>query len=182
MFNDSAVFIGLFQMFSRTWEIKPSENDLNQVLSHSSGKEEKRKRWHIENRPRQESEFCAFLFSLFKQFSIALPWLKRTSYKDLSAAHADESDLVCFVTKFIAFLISHNSLSSQNSNYKIQRIASPDIQGSSALQFVLLISVPWFHACNFISTESLSHYPFSGTLINIFLPLKMIGIYLSQQG
>lgn len=120
--------------------MKLAENNLSRVLFYSSGKEKKEMAYWKQTQTRK-SELCAFPFSLFKQFSVALPWLQRTNFKDLSAAHADESDMVCFVTKFIAFLISHVSLSFQNSNYKIQSPAFPDIQGSSALRFVLISSV-----------------------------------------
>lgn len=89
--------------------------------------------------------------------------------------------MVCFVTELIAFLISHVSLSYQNSNYKIQSPAFPAIQGSSALQLVLMSSVLWIHPCNFILAESLSHYPFLGTVINMYLPLEMIRVYSSQR-
>lgn len=129
----------------------------------------------------RRSAFCAFPFSLFKQLSVTVPWLQRTNFRDLSAAHADESDMVCFVTELIAFLISHVSLSYQNSNYKIQSPAFPAIQGSSALQLVLMSSVLWIHPCNFILAESLSHYPFLGTVINMSLPLEMIRVYSSQR-
>lgn len=120
--------------------MKLAENNWNWVLFHSSGKEE-REMTDWKQIQAGKSELCAFPFSLFKQFSVASPWLQRTNFKDLSAAHADESDMVCFVTKFLAFLISHVSLSEQNSNYRIQSPAFADIQGSSALQFVLISSV-----------------------------------------
>lgn len=81
---------------------EPDKNNMSQVLLHSCGKEEK---WKL-----RKIEFCAFLISLFKQFSIALPCILRRNYKDLCATHADESDMVCFVTKFIAFLIFHSFL------------------------------------------------------------------------
>lgn len=37
-------------------------------------------------------------YSLYSNSSVRVPWLQRTNFRDPSAAHADESDMVCFVT------------------------------------------------------------------------------------
>lgn len=168
-------------MHSHTQEMKTDENYLTWTLFHSSWKERDGGLKQSQARRSAFCAFCAFPFSLFKQLSVIVPWLQRTNFRDLSAAHADESAMVCFVTELIAFLISHVSLSYQKSNYKIQSPAFPAIQGSSALQFVLMSSVLWIHPCNFILAESLSHYPFLGTVINMYLPLEMIRVYFSQK-
>lgn len=75
----------------------------------------------------------ALFHSLYSSSSVTVPWLQRTNFRDLSASHAGESDVVCFVTELIAVLISHVSLSYQKPNCKIQSPAFPAIQGSSAL-------------------------------------------------
>lgn len=121
-----------------------------------------------------------FFYPLYSSsFQLRCPGFERADFRDLSAAHADESDMVCFVTKPVAFLICHVSLSYQHSNYKIQSPAFLDAQGSSALQFVLIRSVPSLRPCNLM--PSLSHYPFLGMFIDTRLPLEMLSIYLSQQ-
>lgn len=68
--------------------LENAEDNLSRESLLSSGKEEKGMGDRSQRDP-EKSEFCVFLFSLFKQLSVALPWLQRTNFRDLSAAHAE---------------------------------------------------------------------------------------------
>lgn len=159
-------------MHSGTWEMKTDENYLTWVLLHSSWKERDGS-LEIESGKKECILYTLCFFILFIEAALLqYPGFKGQILEILLLLML--MNQIWFVLwQLIAFLISHVSLSYQKSNYKIQSPAFPAIQGSSALQFVLMSSVLWIHPCNFILAESLSHYPFLGTVLKMYLPLEV---------